>query len=131
MNDLHDIHVLFLQLIGNKKREVVTMIDTRKAREDYAVLSNKIDGKYPIYFDNACMTLKPKQVLEAICNYYNNYPGCGGRSAHKFALRVTLKYDETREKFQKFLNAERAEEIIYTKNTTEAINMVANSLGLK
>ncbi|MCK4613881.1 MAG: aminotransferase class V-fold PLP-dependent enzyme [Thermoplasmata archaeon] len=107
------------------------MVDPYKTREDYPVLSLKVEGKNPIYFDNACMTLKPRQVIEAIEDYYNTYPGCGGRSAHKFALKVTMRYDEAREKLQGFVNASRKEEIIFTKNATEAINLVANSLWLK
>jgi len=100
-------------------------------REDYPVLSQEIEGKLPIYFDNACMTLKPKQVVDSILEFYNNFPSCGGRSAHKFALQVTMKYDESREQMQRFLNAHRPEEIIFTRNATEAINLVSNSLGMK
>jgi cysteine desulfurase/selenocysteine lyase len=103
------------------------MFDPVKAREDFTVFSKEIEGKIPIYFDNACMTLKPKPVVDAINDYYNNFPGCGGRSAHKFALQVTMRYDETREKLQRFLNASRPEEIIFTRNATEAINIVSNS----
>jgi len=73
------------------------------------------------------MTLKPKSVVDAIVEYYNTFPGCGGRSAHQFALQVTMRYDETREKIQRFLNTSRSEEIIFTRNATEALNLVANA----
>jgi len=106
------------------------MIDPMRIREDFPVLSHDIEGKPPIYFDNACMTLKPRQVVDAINEYYTTYPGCGGRSAHKFALQVTMAYDDTREKAQKFLNASRSEEIIFTRNATEAINIVSHSVHL-
>lgn len=106
------------------------LIDPQAVREDFQALSKELDGKLPIYFDNACMTLKPRQVIDAIHEYYTTYPGCGGRSAHSFALQVTMKYDETREKLQAFLNSERMEEIIFTRNATEAINLVAYSIPL-
>lgn len=104
------------------------MIDPGKVREDFTVLSREIEGRIPIYFDNACMTLKPKSVVDAITEYYNAFPGCGGRSAHSFALQVTMRYDETREKLMQFMNASRTEEMIFTRNATEAINLVANSI---
>lgn len=109
----------------------VIIMDTRKIRLDFPSLWKKWNGKYPIYFDNACMTLKPKQVMEAMNEYYNEYPVCGGRSIHKMAKKVDERVIEAREKFQKFLNASRSEEIIFTKNTTEGINLVANSLEFK
>ncbi len=77
------------------------------------------------------MTLKPKQVMDAMNEYYNEYPVCGGRSIHKMAKKVDEKVTEAREKFQKFLGASCPEEIIFTRNTTEGLNLVANSLELK
>ncbi len=106
-------------------------MDIQKIRLDFPSLWKKWNGKYPIYFDNACMTLKPKQVIDAMNEYYNEYPVCGGRSIHKMAKKVDEKVIEAREKFQKFLGAERHEEIIFTRNTTEGLNLVANSLELK
>ncbi len=106
-------------------------MDIQKIRPDFPSLYKKWNGKYPIYFDNACMTLKPKQVMEAMNEYYNEYPVCGGRSIHKMAKKVDEKVMEAREKFQKFLGAEHSEEIIFTRNTTEGLNLVANSLEFK
>ncbi len=106
-------------------------MDIQKIRSDFPSLQKKWNGRYPIYFDNACMTLKPKQVAEAMNEYYNEYPVCGGRSIHKMAKKVDEKVIEAREKFQKFLGAECPEEIIFTKNTTEGLNLVANSLEFK
>jgi cysteine desulfurase/selenocysteine lyase len=103
-------------------------MDTQKIRLDFPVLSKKWNGKYPIYFDNACMTLKPRQVIAAMDEYYTEYPVCGGRSLHKMAKMVDEKVTESREKFQKFLGAQSPEEIIFTRNTTEGLNLVANSL---
>src|SRR3990172_9448155 len=106
-------------------------MDIQKIRRDFPALSKKWNGKYPIYFDNACMTLKPKQVMDAMNEYYNEYPVCGGRSLHRMAKLVDEKVAQSREKIQKFLGAERPEEIIFTRNTTEGLNLVANSLELK
>ncbi len=105
-------------------------MDIQKIRLDFPALWKKWNGKQPIYFDNACMTLKPKQVMDAMNEYYNEYPVCGGRSIHKMAKKVDEKVTEAREKFQKFLGASCPEEIIFTRNTTEGLNLVANSLEI-
>lgn len=63
--------------------------------------------------------------------YYEKFPSCGGRSVHKFGTEVTIRCDDCRDKIQRLLNAERPEEIVFLKNTTEGINLVANCLGLK
>ena len=106
-------------------------MDVQKIRPDFPALHKKWNGKYPIYFDNACMTLKPVQVMDAMNEYYNEYPVCGGRSLHRMAKKVDERVTESREKFQKFLGASSPEEIIFTKNTTEGLNLVANSLDLR
>ncbi len=109
----------------------VIIMDTQKIRLDFPALQKKWNGKPIIYFDNACMTLKPKQVIDAMNEYYNEYPVCGGRSIHKMAKKVDEKVTEARDKFQKFLGASCPEEIIFTRNTTEGLNLVANSLDFK
>ncbi len=106
-------------------------MDVQKIRLDFPALAKKWNGKYPIYLDNACMTLKPRQVINAMNEYYNEYPVCGGRSLHKMAKKVDEKVTQSREKFQRFLGAGRPEEIIFTKNTTEGLNLVANCLSFK
>lgn len=82
------------------------------------------------YLDSACMSLKPIQVIEAITDYYYNFPACGGRSHHRLAEIVAHKTKEARKSLAKMINA-KPEEIIFTKNATEALNLVANSLDLK
>ena len=106
-------------------------MNIEKIREDFPILQKKINGKSIVYFDNACVSLKPIQVVEAMNEYYEDYSGCAGRSIHKFGDRVTEKVKESREKIAKFIGAKRAEEIIFTRNTTESINLLAHSLGLK
>ncbi|MBI2542542.1 cysteine desulfurase [Candidatus Woesearchaeota archaeon] len=100
--------------------------DANKARKDFPVLSKDI-----IYFDNACMSLKPLQVIERINEYYKEYSACAGRSAHKLASRVENEVAKSREELRKIVNAKKQEEIIFTRNTTEGINLVANSIGLR
>ena len=102
-----------------------------KIRNDFPILQKKENKKQIIYFDNACMTLKPKQVMEAMNDYYNNYPACGERGVYRLSNAVTIKCEESREKVKRFLNAKDGGEIIFTKNTTEGINIVAKGLALK
>lgn len=106
-------------------------MDVKKIRKDFPVLNRKIDGKQIIYFDNACMTLKPKQVIKTIEKVYLKYPACAGRSIHKLGSEITIKYEEAREKIQKFINAEQANEIIFTRNTTEGINLISRCFNFK
>jgi len=99
------------------------MLDVKRIREDFPLLK-KLNI---IYFDNACTTQKPKQVIDAIVAYYSEYTGCAGRSLHKLATKTTEEFEKAREKIAKFINAKKTEEIVWTKNTTEAINLVAHS----
>ena len=94
-------------------------------------MNEKTNPKPVVYFDNACQSLRPQSVIDAITKYYVEFPACGGRSMHHLAERVTHECEEARSVVAKFLNASRKEEIIFTRNTTEGINLVANSLGLK
>jgi cysteine desulfurase/selenocysteine lyase len=106
-------------------------MDVEKIRKGFPILEKKVDGKPFVYFDSACTSLKPKQVIEAIVGYYSDYTGCAGRSIHKFATRTTDEFENARGKVAKFVNAKKAEEIVWTKNTTEAINVVAHGLKLE
>jgi cysteine desulfurase/selenocysteine lyase len=107
------------------------MFNVEKIRQDFPVLQKRVNGKPIIYFDNACMSLRPVQVIEKIREYYTEYPACGERSLHKLGRRVDENVGKAREALRKFINAKSTKEVIFTKNTTEGINIVANSLGLK
>ncbi|MBI4448362.1 aminotransferase class V-fold PLP-dependent enzyme, partial [Candidatus Woesearchaeota archaeon] len=102
-----------------------------KFRKDFPILERKINGKPITYFDNACVTLKPKQVVEAMNAYYYEHTSCGGRSHHTLAKEVEEKVDDSRVAVKNFFNAKKETEIVFTRNTTESINLVANSLNLK
>lgn len=106
-------------------------MDVKRIRRDFPVLGRKIDGKPLVYLDSACVALKPQAVIDAINDYYTNFPGCGGRSVHKISTQVTCACEDAREKLRRFINAHSEKEIVITRNTTEAINIVARGLGLK
>lgn len=102
-----------------------------KIRADFPSLEAGNGRKPVIYFDNACQTLRPRQVIEAVQRYYQEFPACSGRSMHRMAAEVTREVDQAREKVAKFLSAGRKEEIIFTRNTTEGINLIASALDWK
>lgn len=99
-----------------------------KYRDVFPSLKQERNGRPPVYFDNACMTLKPQPVIDAMYDYYIHYPGCGERSTHMFADQVDKRVSEARESIRQFIGAKSTQEIVFTKNTTEAINLVARSL---
>ncbi len=105
------------------------MLNTEQIRADFNILSSKNEPK-TIYLDSACMSLKPQVVIDAMNDYYLNFPACAGRSSHKLGDKVTKKVKEVRQLVSKFINANKEEEIIFTRNTTEGVNILANSLGL-
>lgn len=106
------------------------MVDWTKIRNDFPAIERKINGRPVVYLDSACMALKPRQVLDAMNEYYELYPACGGRSIHKFGEEASNAYSAARDKFSKFLNAAQPEECIWTRNATESLNMVASSVKL-
>jgi cysteine desulfurase/selenocysteine lyase len=108
-----------------------SVLDLKKIRGDFPVLSQEIYGKPLIYLDSACMALKPKQVIEIMNEYYFEHPACGGRSVHKLGTKVTIRTDSARERVREFLCAEKSNEIVFTRNTTEGINIVARCFDFK
>jgi cysteine desulfurase/selenocysteine lyase len=103
-------------------------MDLKKLRQDFPILQG---NNPPVYFDTACQSLRPRQVIEAITRYYTDMPACSGRSMHRLAAEVTRNVDSARTAVAKFLNAGRKEEVVFTRNTTEGINLVANALSFK
>ena len=103
----------------------VDVMDVNRYRQDFPILQKDIGGMPVVYFDNACMTLKPRQVIDAMMEYYTDFPACGGRSVHKLSNKVTMKVEESRRTVKEYLNAERDSEIVFTKNATEAMNIVS------
>jgi len=105
-------------------------LNAEKIREDFPILKKQVNVKHIIYFDNACMTLRPLRVIDKISEYYREYPACGERSLHKLGRRVDEEVGMARETLRKFINAKNQREIIFTRNTTEGINLVAHSFKL-
>ncbi len=99
--------------------------DINNVRKDFPILT----GEKPlVYFDNACVTLKPESVIGAINDYYCKYPACAGRSNHRLGEMVNQKMAETRKMIADLINAHSADEISFTRNTTESINVIAKGL---
>ncbi|MED5308823.1 MAG: aminotransferase class V-fold PLP-dependent enzyme, partial [Candidatus Thermoplasmatota archaeon] len=81
------------------------------------------------YLDNACVTLKPESVIKSISDYYNMYPGCGGRSVHRYGTQVSRLVSQSRKSIAKFINANSVNEVVFTRNTTHSINQIAKGLS--
>ena len=103
-------------------------MDISKYRKDFPILNSEDP---PVYLDSACMTLRPQVVIDAITDYYTNYPACGGRSIHRLSWQVTENFEMARDSLRRFMGADNPSEIVFTKNATESMNIVANGLNLK
>jgi cysteine desulfurase/selenocysteine lyase len=106
-------------------------INTEKIRSIFPVLHQEVNGKPLIYLDNAATTQKPQSVLDALTNYYQLDNSNIHRGAHTLADRATRYYEKTRGNIREYINARENEEIIFTKGTTESINLVAATFGRK
>lgn len=104
-------------------------LDISKIREQFPVLQQEVNGHSLVYFDNAATTQKPKVVLDALNDYYTTMNANIHRGVHTLADRATTAFEETRDSIQAFINAREREEIIFTKGTTDGINLVATSWG--
>jgi len=105
------------------------VLDPYKVREDFPILKRKINGHPLIYFDNAATSQKPKQVIEAVKDYYENHNANVHRAIHTLSQEASQLYEDAHEEVAKFINAKSVEETIFLRGTTEAINLVAYSLG--
>ena len=103
------------------------MYDIRKVREDFPILSREVYGKPLVYLDNAATTQKPLSVLDAMREEYLNVNANVHRGVHYLSQQATDLHEAAREKVRQFINAAKTEEIIFTRGTTEAINLVASS----
>lgn len=104
------------------------MLDVSRIREDFPVLAKKVyDGMPLVWLDSAATTQKPRQVIQALVDYYEGYNANVHRGVHALSMESTQKYEEARQKVADFVNAESADCLIWTRNTTEGINLVAHS----
>lgn len=103
--------------------------DVEKIRADFPILHQEVNGQPLVYLDNAATTQKPNAVIDALCDYYRFDNSNVHRGAHALADRATVKFEASREKTAQFINASSVQEIIWTRGTTESINLVAASWG--
>lgn len=101
----------------------------REIRQDFPALRQQIYGKNLIYFDNGATSQKPQMVLDAIQQYYSKDNANIHRGVHHLSQKATNEYEASREFIQRYINAAKKEEIIFTKGTTDGINLVANSFS--
>ena len=102
------------------------MLDINKIRAQFPILNRKVNGKELVYFDNGATTQKPQAVIDAEANYYSNENANVHRGVHFLSGLATDKFEETRNTIQAFIGAKHNHEIIFTKGTTDSINLVAN-----
>ena len=103
------------------------MYDAQKIRADFPILAREVNGKPLVYLDNAATTQKPRQVIQAIVDYYEGYNANVHRGVHALSQEATDRYEEARAKVARFIGAERPEEIIWTRNASESLNLVAHT----
>ncbi|NPD16034.1 SufS family cysteine desulfurase [Xinfangfangia sp. D13-10-4-6] len=105
--------------------------DVHAVRRDFPVLQERVNGRQLVWFDNAATTQKPRQVIDRISYFYAHENSNIHRAAHELAARATDAYEKARETVRRFINAPSVNEVIFTRGTTEAINLVAKSWGAK
>jgi len=108
-----------------------SVLNIQKLRQDFPILSKKVNGKPLVYLDNGATAQKPTQVIDAISNYYQTQNANIHRGVHQLSIETTVAYENARITVQKHLNAALSQEIIFTSGTTESINLLANSFGKK
>ena len=106
-------------------------MDIKSIKSEFPIFKQKINGKPLVYLDSANSSQKPKAVINRLSNFYETEFSNVGRSVHSLAVTATNRFEETRDKVQKYLNAKHREEIIFTKSATESINLIASSFGDK
>jgi len=105
------------------------MLDVTRIRQDFPILHRKVHDKPLVYLDNAATTQKPHQVIDALVNYYSRYNANIHRGIHALAEEATAAYEEVRARTAGFIHAPSPRSIVFTRNATEAINLVANAWG--
>lgn len=106
------------------------MFDVEKIRKDFPILKRKINGKPLNFLDSTSTSQKPKQVIDAIKNYYELHNANPHRSLYKLCEEATQMYEDARKKVAEFINAKHSEEIIFVRNTNEAMNLITNSYAM-
>jgi len=106
-------------------------LDVERLREDFPVLQRQWKGRPSlVYLDSGCMSLKPRQVIDAIVEYYELHSSCAGRSIHTLASMVSRRVDRSRTAIRRFIGASRPQEVVFLRNTSEGLNMLAQGMDL-
>jgi cysteine desulfurase / selenocysteine lyase len=108
-----------------------SQLDWKRIRDDFPILKQTVNGHPLVYLDNAATTQKPRQVIQTLVNYYERDNANVHRGVHELSNRASAAYEAARDRAARFLNAKSRDEIIFTRGTTEAINLVAHSWGGK
>src|SRR3977135_960162 len=106
-------------------------IDWKAIREDFPILREQAHGHPLIYFDSAATSQKPRAVLDALRNYYEHENANVHRGLHELSSRATEAYEKSRRRVAEYIGATSADEIVFTRGTTESINLVAHAWGGK
>ena len=107
----------------------MSKFDVQRIRKDFPILNRKVYGKDLIYFDNGATSQKPQLVIDAIQKYYTTDNSNIHRGVHFLSQEATSQYEQARKTIQKYINAAHSEEVLFTKGTTDSINLIAFSLG--
>jgi len=103
--------------------------DVERVRGEFPILRQKVNGHPLVYLDNAATTQKPRRVIDAICRYYTESNANIHRGVHHLSVKATDQYEAARRKVQRFINAEKPQEVVFVRSTTEAVNLVAQTFG--
>ena len=104
-------------------------LDVDAIRQQFPILNREVKGRPLVYFDNAATSQKPQSVIDALINYYTHYNANVHRGIHTLAEEATLAMEKSRDAAQEFINAASREQVIFTRGTTEGINLVADTWG--
>jgi cysteine desulfurase / selenocysteine lyase len=111
------------------RRPIGTSFDVAKIRADFPILKQRINGKPLVYLDNAATSQKPQMVIDAMTRFYLEENSNIHRGIHTLSDKATQSYEDARVKIQRFINAPASRQILFTRSTTESINLVARSFG--
>ena len=107
------------------------MININEIRNDFPILSKKINGHQLVYLDNAATTHKPRSVINSLVDFYENYNSNVHRGVHTLSMEATDQFEEARQKISSFINSETPQSIIWTRNASESLNIISYSWGYK
>jgi len=114
-----------------KQVDKKVLFDPHQYRDDFPILAEEVNGKPLIYFDNAATTQKPNQVIDSISDYYRHYNANVHRAIHKLGEKATEAFENSRKTVARFISAPSEKQVIFTRGTSEAINLVASGWGRK